>query len=407
MKLAHSFTLPEEQPVVPERLAERITDWLPHATKIDVKVAARGGWRVINTLYLDGGEEPSEVYTMVKACCDHHIGDVGEGGKYRALVWRKLNGVDERRRVTFAVRAPFEDEEGASSDEELDRSDQRSSWRELVDAQQRFVEFMAEYNHRATDRVLDQSKQDAERLNPLSDVIHELVGPYRDGLRMKADAVREVGELRVRQQIAEAQAQDRGKFWEMFGPAIQIAASQAQHKLIGGGGKRPRALPPSRAESPVQRREIQTVEARPATPPAPPSTTPAAAPPSPQPSGGPEPAALYELAAALLDGLGADALVKLARLLDDEQAEFLEVIAAAEDDDTSAGAIVGLMQSLMANPAGIVGMQRTLGPDQIAAFQQLAVLATRHIEDRASNSGEGGPPASGGGAAAGAVGGGW
>ena len=42
MKLAHSFTLPEQAPIVPERLTERITDWLPGATKIDVKIGRSG-----------------------------------------------------------------------------------------------------------------------------------------------------------------------------------------------------------------------------------------------------------------------------------------------------------------------------------------------------------------------------
>ncbi|MCA9652551.1 MAG: hypothetical protein KC501_21725 [Myxococcales bacterium] len=393
MKLAHSFTLPEQAPIVPERLAERITDWLPGATKIDVKIGERGGWRVINTIHLDGNEEPSDVYTMVKACADHHVMETGEGAKYRALVWRMVGVEHERRRVTFYVRAPFEEEEEGTNTEAIERRDQSTGWRELVDAQQRFVEFLAKYNERATDRVLDQSKQDSERLNPLADVIHELVGPYRDGLRMKADAVREVGELRVRQQIAEAQMQDRGKFWEMFGPAIQIAAAQAQHKLMGGGAKR-KALPPASVAAPVvQRREVPTIAMAPSSPPPPPPPSSAAPPPAPPPSR--PPVTLHELAAALLDGLGSDVLMRLMRLLDERQREHLEVIASAYDDDTSAEAIVGLMQSLMANPAGIVGMQQTLGPDQIAAFQQIAVLAKRHIEERGYPSGEATAPSSG------------
>lgn len=403
MRLAKTFTMPEEDPVVPERLAEKVTNLLPHATKIDIKEASRGGWRVFNTVYIEGGEEASEVYTMIKAAADHHAAEEGHPGKYRAQIWRMLPGkVDyERHNVTFQVLDQYDDEAPAVEDQ--DRRDQSSAWREIFDQQQRFVEFMAEYNHRATDRVLEQSKQDAERLNPMADVIHDFVGMYRDGLRMKSDSVREVSELRLRQQLAEAQAKDSGKFWEMFGPAVQVAAVQAGQRFLGGGQAKPRALPPGSAPAPAARRPREGVSqggppSAPSSPPPAPPRSAAPAPPAPQAAPAepvPMPASLHELAAALLDNMGANALARLGRMLDDEQVGYLEAIAAARDDDSSAEAVAGLMQSLMVNPSAVVALQQALSPDHIAALRQIAVLARRHLDERNAQREEGAPPSSG------------
>ena len=392
VRLSKSFPMPEEDPVVPERLAERITTLLPHATKIDVKSPVRGGWRVVTTVYLEGGEEASEVYTIVKAAADHHAAENSRWGKYRAQVWRlpPSKSDHERHIVTFHVHDDSDDEEPMP--ETLERHDQNAAWKEIFEAQQRFVEFAAEYSHRATDRVLEQSKQDAERLNPMADVLHDFVGMYRDGLRMKADSVREVGELRLRQQLAEAQAQDSGKFWEMMAPAMQVAAVQMGQRFLGGSQAKPRALPPGTAPAPVaRRRDLETLAVAPSAPSSPPPAAPPSSPPTPPPA----PVSLHELAAAILDSLGVECFLRLLRLLDEEQVGFLEAIAAARDDDSSAEAIGGLMQSLMRNPAAAVSLQQTLSPDQIGALQQIAVLAQRHMQERIAQRKEGAPPSSG------------
>lgn len=107
------------------------------------------------------------------------------------------------------------------------------------------------------------------------------------------------------------------------------------------------------------------------------------------------PTTLHELAGALLESMGAECLVQLGRVLDDNQITFLRAITRAEDDDTSAEAIAMLMQSLMVNPAAVLALQQALSPDQIAALQQLAKLAQRHLEERTAERNEGAPPSSG------------
>ena len=410
--MSNQFPMPETEPIVPERLAERITNLLPHTTKIIVTQHAHGGSRVANTIYLDGGEEASEVYTAVKAAADYHAAELGEHGKYRAQIWRMVPGkIDpERHVVTFNVH---DDGDDASAVADQERRDQSSGWKELVESQQRFVEFIAEYNHRATDRVLEQSKQDAERLYPMADVIHDFVGVYRDGLRMKADSVQVIAELQSRQQLTEAQAQENGKMWEMLAPAVQMATMHAGQRLFGGGPGKQRALPPGIAPQAVaRRREAQTVTATPPAQPAPtvatspaqptapttpPREPPRSAPPAAQAQAEPPPtmpATLHELAAAVLDSMGVDAVIRLGRLLDDQQLGFIQAIARAQDDDTSAEAIACLMQSLVVSPATVMALQQTLEPEHVGALQQIGILARRHLEERSAQRTEGAPPSS-------------
>ena len=56
LRLAKPFTMPEVDPVIPDRLSERITTFLPNATKIDIEVAIGTGWRKANAIYLDGDD---------------------------------------------------------------------------------------------------------------------------------------------------------------------------------------------------------------------------------------------------------------------------------------------------------------------------------------------------------------
>lgn len=387
MKLAKNFTMPEEAPIVPQRLAERITNLLPHATKIDVMESAQGGWRVVNTIYLETGDEASEVYTMVKAAADHRAMEVDRPGKYRAQVWQLLPGKQEldRHVVTFHVHDPFGDEEHdeTSGPDVLARREQNAGWVELSEQKQQFVEFLARYNRYVLDRMVEMSRSSEERLQPMSGVMTECIGMYREGLRMKSDSVREISELRMQQQIEQARNDDSGKMMEMFAPAIQVAATQFQQRFMGGGAARRRALPPHTAAAPPPHPSppaVSRVVHTPPTPAAGPSST--ATPPTTVTSPVDPPATLHELASAMLAGLGADRLLKLMRMLDDQQAAYLEAVASARDDDASAEAITGLMHSLFANPSAVAGMQQLLDPDQLAALQQVAVLAQRHLEER-------------------------
>ena len=174
MRLAKPFTMPEVDPVIPDRLSERITTFLPNATKIDIEVAIGTGWRKANAIYLDGDEEAAEVYTMVKACADHYVEETGEDGKFRAMIWRMpTTGTQvERRFVTFS--AGLGDGE-PSSEETQELTTSRvlmEGWRELADAYRVHAEFSERSRERAVDRVLDMCRT---TVNVWSDSVAALV----------------------------------------------------------------------------------------------------------------------------------------------------------------------------------------------------------------------------------------
>lgn len=396
MQVLHPFPIPEEPPVVPQRLADRVLSLWSALKKVDVMIARAGGWQVVNAVTIEPDDDPADVYGMVKMCADHHASTTGESAKYRAQLWSVEVGRDGvRNYCTFAVQCPYDDDDPnrSAADEELQAL--RSQWAELFQSQQDFAKLVMRFSEFSIERVVAMSKQHGEQLNPLTEVIHELITPYRDGLQMQARAVKEMGDMRVRQHLAEARADDSGKFWDMFGPAVQIAATQASQRFMGGGSKPARPAPgrKPRGTKVVTHTPPHAAPSRTVVPPTRVQPTAATAPPpepaaaAPQPEPGPDesgavPNTLHELARALLDGMSSDTLVKVTRVLEEDQADCFVGIAEAGDDDTAAESIVSLMHSLMKTPAALVQMQQLLGSDHIRAFQQVAVLAKRHLDER-------------------------
>ncbi len=395
MKLKNPFPIPDIDPEVPEHLAERVTNLLPYTTKIDVVLRSTGHCKVVNTLYLDGEEEACDVYSMIKMSADQYCEETGDGGKFRAQMWRYIEGNEERRSITFAVRLG---EEGGGGSFHAEREALVNGWKMLTDAIHRHAEFSEESNRMAQDRLLEHSRRETERLSIMPDVIHELVTPYRDGLQMKAEAIREVGDLRVQHKLTEAKLNDSGKFWEIMGPAVKVAAAQAQQRLMGT----PKALPPGRpAATPTSIRSRVVAAANEDPAPEPSNGTPKPSPPPEPPAQrephqtSSEPVTLHELATGLLDGLRGGQLVRLTRRLNEEQSTYLEAVSQAKDDDTAAEVLVALMASLMETPATLVELQAVLDPDQVQALQQLAILAKRHIDSRAAAASPDAAPADG------------
>ena len=384
MQVIPPFPMPEEPPIVPDHLSERVINLLPDTTKIALKVSLKGGWQAVATIHIDGDEDATEVYTMVKAAADYHCQNAGESGKYRAQIWVMAPGKTQpvRNTVTFKVLIDSGEQEDDDAVEVLERRAQSTAWLDLIDREHRFTEFVAGYSKFAFECVLKNCESQAEQNRPMAGVMTQAMGMFTEGMRMKADAVRELGDMRVEKKLAEANHDDGGKMWEAITPALQVAFMQFQQRMLGGKRIAPRALPaPAAPQAVVARTEHQPPAVpQPVAPqPAPPQSTAAAAPETPSP-----PATLHGLVCMVLEGMGTSRVVKLMRLLDDEQALHFEAVTGASDDDSAATAIVGLMHSLMANPSSMVGIQQVLHPEQVQALQQLGMLAQRHLEERAA-----------------------
>lgn len=397
MKVEKPFTVPEIEPVVSDALAEFITNYLPGTDRIHVLVYAKGGWSKANGIMPEPGDDPSDVYTMVKSCADHHCEEHGgESRRYRALMWRTNpeNGKKERRTLSFEVLDEHEQREPEQAESVESLGKQVDGWQALCEEMRRMTAMAIEFSHRSVDRVLEQAKQESERERPMTDLSREMLAHYREGLRMQAAAVKEVGEVRVQQQIAQVQAQNGGKdsekFWEVFAPAMQIAVLQAQQRLMGG-------RPPAKAIAPapqIQRREHQPPpSAPPVAPPISIVPPPAAAAPtgpaaSTAPTGQELPETLLGLSQIVLDNLGASTLIRLLRNLDEDQGQHLDALSRAATDDEAAASIVGLIQALKADPQGLARLGSLLTPPQLGVFLQLAELANRHMQESESAKGE-------------------
>ena len=315
-----------------------------------------------------------EVYSRVKMCADYHCDESGgEARKYRALMWRTLeDGRTQRRTLSFEV-INESDEDGSGGGDSVSMETlrkQSDTWQALCSELRQMATMAIEFSNRSVDRVLEQARQDSERIKPLTELTSEMLSHYHEGLRMQATAVKEVGEMRVKQQLAEAGAKD-DKFWEVVAPAVQVALAQAQSRLMGG--KAPaKALPSPKPAAPkIERKEHK------------PPSNPTALESAPEPT--PEvPDSIVGLSHMVLDNLGARTLVRLSRMLDDDQIEHLESLSSATDDDTAAQAIVGLSQALMSSPEGLVKMQGLLTVHGAAGHR---VPAARRAGDAAPRDG--------------------
>ena len=107
MKVEKSFPLPEDEPVVPDKLAEFVTNYLPGTNKIHILVHIKDGWSKANGILIEEGDEASEVYAMVKMCADYHSEEHGgETRKYRAVIWRDVGEEKpQRRTLSFDVQS--------------------------------------------------------------------------------------------------------------------------------------------------------------------------------------------------------------------------------------------------------------------------------------------------------------
>lgn len=315
---------------------------------------------------------------MVKMCADYHCEENGgETRKYRALMWRDVGEErSQRRTLSFEVLSDPEHHESESEGVKVEAlRKQVDAWQSVCEEMRKMTAMAIEFGNRSVDRVLEQARVDSERVKPLTELTREMLAHYREGLRMQASAVKEVGEMRVQQQIAQSGGKD-DKFWEVLGPAVQLAVTQAQQRLLGGKPVA-KALPSAGGGGEGATGAVVPIERKEHRPPAESSGGVAAG----AGAGAPEiPESIVGLSHMVLDNLGAQTLLRMSRVMDDEQVGHLESLSSATDDDSAARAIVGLMQSLTADAAGLVKIQGLLTAPQITVFRQLGELATRHLD---------------------------
>lgn len=389
MKVVPSFPLPEEPPVVPEGLSERIIELQSDMTKVALKVSCHGGWKAVCTVHLDGSEDATEVYSTVKAAADYHCRCAGAVARYRAQIWALPPGQQSHVRHTVTFRCqPDGDDEPVIDTHAVQPTDGQHATNAMMEVNEftlRLASNAQRQENAAIRAVLSQQQMQAEQLAPLTKLVGDCISMFRDGLRMKASALDELQALqaKVNQQALDSGQSDTSKLWEALTPALHIAAAKLGDRLLPGKEVPTRALPAKRE-----------LPAKPVSSGSPPS--------KPPKDGSTElvkeeatPSSLHELARALLDGISTERTLRLVRLLSPEQVGYLGALVDSTDDDTTADAVVALMQSLLENTATLVQFQQVLLPAQVSSFRSLALLATEHVNARAPTSDEAAPPGGG------------
>lgn len=365
-----SFPLPEEPPAVPMQLLDKVQDAMrENLTEVDVLLQKGGGWSVVNNVKIEEGDTPSAVAQMLKSCGDHDAETRGKSAKYRIQMWlgSSTRRDAKRRYHTFSA-------ESSADESEVNAVRPGTEWKELYWQQSEFndklsaltLELVASNNARA--------KEDQEVIRDFNNVYRTMVGPYREGVQLKNEAITSVLRAKAEAERERSRADaamannDDDEFWKQMRPMFTAAMAQVMDKVGLGemlalpaakGDKQPAKQPAKsgkqHSKPPKQERselKAQTVEHK-------------------EPARRP----LHVLGQGLLNGLGASVLLELMRILSAEQNDALLRISKATDDQASATAILELSQSLMKQPGLLLQMQRIMGADRAQAFRQLAALA--------------------------------
>lgn len=363
-----SFPIPEEPPAVPMQLLDKVQDAMRESlTEVDVLLQKDGGWSIINNVKIEEGDTPSAVAQMLKSCGDHDAETRGKSAKYRVQMWI---GSGKQRDAVRKYHTFLSETSGDVTETNGVRP--ALEWKELYGQQSEFIDKLSALNLELVAANNTRAKEDGAVTRDFHNVIRTMVGPYREGVQLKSEAITSVLRAKAEAERERSRAEaaisgnsDEDEFWKQMKPMFTAAIVQVMEKT---GMGEILALPAAKTDKqpskqsakqpnkqPKQERAEVRVEA----------------------AEGKEPARrpLHVLGQALLDGLGARVLLELMRVLSPEQNDALQRIAKATDDHTSASAILELSQSLMRQPGLLLQMQQIMGADRAQAFRRLGALA--------------------------------
>lgn len=369
MKFQKSFPMPEESPAVPMQLLEKVEDAiLGRLFEVDVLLQQQGGWTVINNAKVAEADAPNAVAQALKACADHDADTRSQPGKYRVQMFI---GAEIRREATRKYHT------FSAGDEEPGTNAVRpgTEWKELYWQQSEFIDKLSALNLELVGANNSRAKEDGAVIRDFNNVYRTMVGPYREGVQLKNEAITSVLRAKAEAERERSRAEaaiansDDDEFWKQMRPMFTAAMVQVMDKVGLGDvlalpatkadkqpGKQPaKQSAKQQSKQPKQERVEVTVE--------------------PVERKEPVRRPLHVLGQGLLNGLGATMLMELMQILSPEQSNSLLRISKATDDQASAAAILELSQSLMKQPTLLLQMQRIMGADRAQAFRQLAALA--------------------------------
>lgn len=372
MIVQKSFPIPEEPPAVPMQLLDKVQDAMrENLTEVDVLLQKDGGWSIVNNVKIEEGDTPSAVSQMLKACGDHDAETRGKSAKYRVQMWI---GSGKQRDAVRKYHTFYSETSG--DEPEINAVRPSMEWKDLYGQQSEFIDKLSALNLELVAANNTRAKEDGAVTRDYNNTIRTMLGPYREGVQLKSDAITSVLRAKAEAERERSRAEaaisgnsEEDEFWKQMKPMFTAAIVQVLEKT--GMGEM-LALPAAKGDTQSSKEPSKQTAKQPNRPQ---KQDRAEVKVDPVEYKEPPRRPLHVLGQSLLDGLGARVLLELMRVLSPEQNDALQRIAKATDDHTSATAILELSQSLMRQPGLLLQMQQIMGADRAQAFRQLGALA--------------------------------
>ena len=211
-------------PNVPYSLAERIEQYRAGTFRIDVlRRKDKGGWRKVDAVELDPEvtRDTATVVERVHECAKRHAEQVSSGGRYRALIRRKVQHEKEKRTATFDVETWFE----GRKRERAERAERRKHRRVRTpyDGWMRLLELMADTTEHSLDALHELSRIQGQHTAEQQVQMVQALAMYEAGLQMQEEAARERVDARVLEALAERRRKSSEQEWAALQPLVEVA----------------------------------------------------------------------------------------------------------------------------------------------------------------------------------------
>lgn len=220
-------------PNVPYQLVERIEQYRAGTFRIDVLQRRDKGWRKVGAVELDPEvtRDTAEVIERVHDCAKRHAERVGNGGRYRALIRRKVQHEKEKRTATFDVETWFEGRKRARAERAERRKRRRV--RTPYEGWMRLLELMADTTEHSLDMLNELGRIRGQRTAEQQVQLVQALAMYEAGMQMQEEAVRERSDARVLAALAEQRRKSSEQQWAAIQPLVELTLSRLGCSLPG------------------------------------------------------------------------------------------------------------------------------------------------------------------------------